>query len=233
MAPTMTARELIEYLRADSERDSFSPLDGWIAESRRFRAFAENNRSKIRKKIRTAAIPEGSRSVMLELEVARRFVEDRGCEVDYERFGQGTVRGPDLSVIFGGRTVVNLEVTQVQLPGGEPSACEEKLTRVVCHKLGQMPPGELNVLVLAAEGAAVKMEDVTAAMKRLKERVERRDGELLARIGFAEPAEFLKSFRRLSGIMVWPHEPSTRSVLWLNPEARPAISAPVAARLAA
>src|SRR5205823_97075 len=83
-------------------------------------------RAKIRKKLRTATTPESLRSVLLELEVARHLVEDRRCQVEYERYGQGRVRSPDLSVTFRAHTTLNLEVTEVQEPGVEMQEWEGK-----------------------------------------------------------------------------------------------------------
>jgi len=219
----MNAHELLTFLCEDPTDEAAARITPWITQSKRFHAFAVDNRTKIRKKLRTAATQESLQSVLLELEVARHFVADRRCRVEYERYGQGRGRSPDLTVTFRARTIVNLEVTQAQEPGAETPEWVGKLIGLVCQKLGQMMPESLNVLVVASEGGSLTIEEVTGAMKRLKERVEQREGDLLARFGFTDPSDFFKQFQWLSGIVVWKsqeHALGTGKSLWTNPQAR-------------
>lgn len=221
----MNIRELLEFILSDRKDESALTLSHWISESRRFHTFVDSNRSKIRKKLRTARTAESLRSVLLELEVARHFVADRRCLVEYERYGQGTVRSPDLTVTFRGK-VVNLEVTRIQIPSGEASDWEGKLINLVCYKLGQMLPECANLLVVATETGSLSIDEVAKAMKRLKERVEERDGDLLKRFGFGgDPSGFFKQFQWLSGILVWnTHGGESVRGLWENPQARRSLS---------
>jgi hypothetical protein len=230
----MNARELLAFLCEDPTNESAATITPWILESRRFHAFVDDNRAKIRKKLRTATTREGLRSVLIELEVARHFVADRRCLVEYERYGQGQVRSPDLTVTFRTRTALNLEVTQVQDPCGETPDWEGKLIGLVGHKLGQMMPESLNVLVVVTERGSLTLEDVTRTMKRLKERAEQREGNLLSRFGFADPSGFFKQFQWLSGIVVWKsQEPEAGKSLWINPQARRPLPAEIASLLMA
>jgi hypothetical protein len=222
----MTARELLVFLCDDPSHEAAAAIARWITESKQFHAFAETNRTKIRKKLRTATTREGLRSVLLELEIACHFVSDRRCQVEYELYGQGRVRSPDLTVTFRARTAINLEVTQVQAPVGETPDWEGKLIGLVCHKLGQMMPECINVLVVAPESGSLTFADVTLAMKRLKERMEQREGDLLPRFGFADPSGFFKQFQWLSGILVWKNQEEGKS-LWVNPQARRPLPAAV------
>lgn len=221
----MTARELLTFICDDPEGEAAADLTRWVTESRRFQAFVETNRTKIRRKLRAGAATGSVRGVLLELEVARRFVEDRRCQIEYERYGQGRVRSPDLTITFRTRTPFHLEVTHVQAPAPRLDGKREwggKLIGVVCHKLGQLMPEEINVLVISSEEGAPTPDDVAGAMKRLKERVERRDIELLSRFGYAGPAPFFKHFQWLSGILVW-----RGGGVWANPQARRAVPAEV------
>jgi hypothetical protein len=84
---------------------------GWLAGSNRFRAFAEANRDKIRKKLRGAADMESRRDVRAELRVAHLLMADRRIEVAFEAYGS-TKRGPDFTVTFRGGPSFNLEVTR-------------------------------------------------------------------------------------------------------------------------
>ena len=214
----MNARDVAAILCGGLPEDA-AVIGRWIQESRSFHAFADQNRAKIRKKLRTAGTAESLRSVILELEVARHFVVDRRCVVEYERYGQGGIRGPDLTVTFRARTVVNLEVTLLQGSGAD---WEGRLTGLVCQKLGQMIPETPNVLVLAADAGALTIDHVTETMRRLKVRMEGREAELLKRFGFDGPAGFFKQFQWLSGIVVWRGEAESGAgkSVWLNRQAR-------------
>jgi hypothetical protein len=219
----MNTRELLAFLFEDPTIEAATTITSWITQSRRFHAFALDNRTKIRKKLRTATTPEKRHSVLLELEVALHFLADRRCLVDYEPYGLGQGRSPDLSVTFRARTTLHLEVTQAQNPDLETPDWEGKLISLVCNKLGQMMPQSLNVLVVAAESSSLTLDEVSRAMKRLKERMEQRDGELMSRFGFADPSGFFKQFQWLSGIVVWTREEHTMGAgksLWTNPQAR-------------
>jgi len=218
----MNIRETLAFLWDDPTHETSTMITRWITESRLFHAFVVDNRAKIRKKLRTATTKESLESVLLELEVARHFVADRRCVVEYERYGQGRARSPDLTVTFRDRTVVNLEVTQMQNPDTQ-TEWEGKLISLVCHKLGQMIPENLNVLVVAPERGSLPIEDVTSTMKRLKLRTERRELELLSHFGFSDAFDFFKQFQRLSGILVWTtqeQELGNGKSLWSNPQGR-------------
>ena len=224
----MNTRELLAYLCEDPTHEAAAPINRRITESRRFHTFAADNRAKIRKKIRTATTPETLRSVLLELEVARRLVVDPRCVVEYERYGQGKVRSPDLTVTFRARTVVNVEVTQLQSPDTEASQWDGKLIGLVCHKLGQLMPESQNVLVLASESSSLTVEHVARAMKRLKAQIEQREGDFLSRFGFSDRSGFFKQFQRLGGILVWKcEEHEVENSLWTNPQAKHPIPAAV------
>lgn len=225
----MKAREIIIFICDDPDDEASRALAGWVTGSRRFQAFVEAHRTKIRKKLRAGAATGSMTGVLLELEVASRFVEDRRCLVEYERYGQGRVRSPDLTVTFRTRTTVHLEVTQLQAPAPAPDGArdwESKLIGVVCHKLGQLVPEEINVLVIASKEGALTRDDVAGAMRRLKERVERRDTELLTRFGYADPAAFFKAFQWLSGIVPWKG-----GGVWVNPQTRRQVPAEIIALL--
>src|SRR5262245_6964994 len=133
---SMTTREILDFLFENPSDPAANLMGNWLSESKRFAAFAFENRSKIRKKLRTATTPESLQSVLLELDVARRLVADHRCQVEYERYGQGRLRSPDLTATFRTHTVVNLEVTRVKSPTSPESALDGKLIPIVCHKLG-------------------------------------------------------------------------------------------------
>ena len=90
-------------------------LTDWLADSSRFRAFAERHRDKIRKKVRTATDAEALRDVRAELAVAYRLLADRRFELAFEAYGAGRV-GPDFTVTFRAGRIFNLEVTRLRRP---------------------------------------------------------------------------------------------------------------------
>lgn len=230
----MSAHELVAFLCEGSTHETAAVMMRWITASKRFHAFSVDHRTKIRKKLRIAGTPQNVRSALLELEVARHFIEDRRCLVEYERYGQGRVRSPDLTVTFRTQTAFNLEVTQVQEPGAETPEWEWKLIGLVCGKLGQMMPQSFNVLVVAPESGSLTVAEITGAMKRLKARIEQRESDLLSRFGFAEPAGFFKQFQWLSGILVWKREGDAGGngkSLWANPQVRRPLPAPIVSLL--
>jgi hypothetical protein len=224
----MTQAELFAFLfdpPADEESDAGeadATVAGWVGKSRRFHAFLVENRGKVRKKRRLARSAESRQSLLLELNIARCLVEDARCRVEYEKYGQGGERSPDLTVTFRTHTGLNLEATRVQrLEGGdEADGRAEKLIRIVCEKFGQVVPKSLNALVVAVDAGSMTEDEVNAAMKSLKRRVERREGDLLARVGCDDPADFFKQFQWLNGIVLCASTAPAGAVLWINPQAR-------------
>jgi hypothetical protein len=220
----MTNAELLAFLFAPPMAEADEILTNWILQSRRFQSFMVEYRAKVRKKRRLAWTPESLQSLLLELDIARHLVEDPRCRVEYEKYGQGRERTPDLTVTFRTRTGFNLEATRVQMAQAEVEGRAEKLIRIVCDKLGQSVPQMLNCLVVATEGGGITEDEVNAAMKSLKRRVEKRDNDLLSRVGFNDPADFYKQFQWLNGIVLCSpseeQEGSPKTIVWTNPQSR-------------
>jgi hypothetical protein len=93
-----------------------------------------------------------------------------------------------------------------------------KLTNTVCNKVGQMPPGMINILVIAPDGDGVDELDVAQTMKSLKGRAERKDDLFFARRGCVGAREFIKQYQQLSGILL--RRPGERPQLWVNAQAK-------------
>lgn len=219
----MTNAELFAFLFDPPDTDAEEALIRWLLESRRFQSFVVAYRAKVRKKLRLAQTPESLQSLLFELDIARHLLEDPRCQVEYEKFGQGKARTPDLTVTFRARTCFHLEATRVQIAHEEVEGRIEKLVRVVCDKLGQLVPQALNGLVIGMEGGVLTDEEVNTAMKTLKRRVEQREEALLSRLDVADPASFFKQFQWLHGIVVCaPTEPggSAATILWINTQSR-------------
>lgn len=218
----MTNAELFAFLFDHPTAEAEEMLARWVLQSRRFQSFLVEYRAKVRKKLRSARTPESLQSLLLELDIARRLVEDPRCRVEYEKYGQDKERSPDLTVTFRTRTCFNLEATRVQMPQGEAEARMEKLIRIVCDKLGQSVPHMLNCLVVATEGGSMSEDEVNAAMKSLKRRVEQPEGELPVRDEFSAPSDFYKQFQWLNGIVLYSlsEQGEQRTIVWTNPQSR-------------
>ena len=219
----MTNAELFAFLFAHPTAEVEEILIRWILQSRRFQSFMVEYRAKVRKKRRLARTPESLQSLLLELDLARHLVEEPRCRVEYEKYGQGKERNPDITVTFRTRTCFNLEATRVQMAQGEAEGRTEKLIRIVCDKLGQSVPQMLNCLVVAAEGVSMTDDEVNMAMKSLKRRVEQRDGERLSHVDFNDPSDFYKQFQWLNGIVLCsPSEQrdSPKTIVWTNSQSR-------------
>lgn len=190
---------LVEYLTdAEAGTALAADLRRWMEGSRPFRAFAEEHRDKIRKKIRIARDDEARRDLRAELAVAHAVLADRRVELAYERAG-ATVGGPDFTISFRGHVAFNLEVTRWR---GERAT----LARQIVAKLRQLPPSVANAVLVDVDASAA-LPELDDVMRRIRARAETR----------AERARLT----RLGGVYVWSEaEDPARAALWLNDAAR-------------
>jgi hypothetical protein len=192
----------------------------WVRESRRFKAFATTYRAKIRTKLRNVRDDGGLSDVRAELETAALLLREARFTLEYETYAASRQRGPDLTVTYRTHTRFNVEVRRVrrlELMDGDSEARTIKLMAVLCDKVGQMPPGLVNLLWLITEDALSEAE-LTQAGVTLRQLAERKVEDYFTRRGFQNAAAFLKQYQQLSGI-VQVQSPDQRSV-WLNPLAR-------------
>lgn len=194
-------------------------FEGWARDSRRFRAFATDYRSKLRAKLRNAPRDGGIYNLRAELETAALVLCEKRFMLEYEKYATLKQRGPDFTVTFKTHTPFNIEVRRirsVEMEDIDPEARTGKLMAVLCNKVGQMLPGIVNLLWLTAE-REISESDVTGAAAALRGLAERKTESYFQQRGFKGAADFLKQFQRLSGIVV--RQPD-EIVLWLNPLAR-------------
>lgn len=135
-------------------------LRRWCGESRPFLAFAEAHAPKIRKKARLATRDEERGDLLAELAVAALLLRDRRFAVLYEPYLAAGGRGPDFQVTYRTHTPFHVEVTRLRLlDPGDTAGSALKLARVVGDKIGQLPPGAVNLLAvlipLGVEGGAL------------------------------------------------------------------------------
>src|ERR1051325_10195105 len=90
------------------------PMGRWLAESRRFTAFVDDFRNKIRKKIRVTQERESLLDLRLELETAYLLLQERSLSLVYEPLLSGKSRGPDFAMSFTTSTAFMLEVTRLR-----------------------------------------------------------------------------------------------------------------------
>ena len=210
------AQYLFDRVPSDSLTDEVA---GWLAGSNRFRAFADANRDKIRKKLRGAADEDARRDVRAELRVAHLLLADRRIELAYEAYGS-TKRGPDFTVTFRGERGFNLEVTR---PRRAPDAAG--FGGPLLAKIRQLPPSVPNAVLLALENGEAEATDAAAAARALRDRADARDETYFATRGFKGTREFYERYLRLGGVVVWSDGAigDARAATWDNRSARIAL----------
>lgn len=201
--------ELLIAIFAHKRPAFYSEFEGWLRASRRFRDFAHEYRNKIRAKLNNAKHVGALDDLRAELEAAALLFSEQRFEVEYERYAAAKQRGPDFTVTFKRHTAFNVEVRRLPTDPG-------RLAAVICEKVRQFPPSIVNLLWLAGEGQLAKAS-VDEAGLRLRQQAERGENGYFEKHGFAGAAEFLKSYRHLSGIVL---HTSSGKAIWLNPLAR-------------
>jgi hypothetical protein len=218
-APTLVER-LVRHLVDGADDDPMGrELAGWLAESARFRRFAETNRDKIRKKLRSAADPEARLDVRAELRTARLLLADGRIELTFEPYGSGK-GGPDYGVTYRGERVFNVEVTRRR--GASSGAGDGGQ---LLAKLRQLPPSVPNAVLVAIEGDSAETYDVAAAMRGLRARAEANDEAFFTRRGLDGTRGFNQRSLRLGAVMVWCEGAigDARANVWINRSARIAV----------
>ena len=218
-----TTQTAVERLALDlSDRDPDDPMAdqllAWLSGSARFRAFAEANHDKIRKKFRTATDPEALLDVRAELQVARLMLADRRFDLSFEAYGSGKL-GPDFTITFRGARSFNLEVTRLRRLPTPGSAGSSLLT-----KLRQLPPSASNAVLLAIDDAGAAL-DIDATVRALRARADAKDEPFFAKRGLESSRGFYDRFLRLGGVFVWCEAAAgdARASLWVNRSARIAL----------
>jgi hypothetical protein len=228
MAHGITIDRLMEHLFGEAPASAMADeLSAGLAGSRRFRAFVDANRDKIRKKLR-GAVDDGARQdVRAELRVAQLLLADRRIELAFEPYGS-SIGGPDFLVTYRGHPAFNLEVTR-RRPGSRSGADGGALLA----KLRQLPPSVANVVLVAAEGGRAEPLDIAAAMRSLQVRADAGDDRFFAERGLDGTRGFRQRSLRLGAVIGWFETRSgeARVIRWTNPSARIAVPEPAARAL--
>ena len=221
-----TIDELLAYF-FDGQHAAFrAEFEGWVRSTRRFKAFAIDYRSKIRTKLKSASDDNGLQDLRAELATAFLLLGEDRFTLEYEKYAAAKVRGPDFTAIYKTHTPLNIEVRRLRSTemGEDADSLLLKLMAVLCDKIGQMPPGIINLLWLQAE-RPLAVEVLAQALVTLRQRADRKDEDFFKRRGFASAADFLKHDRQLSAIVV---HGSDSPVVWHNPTARHKLAGEIA-----
>jgi hypothetical protein len=184
----------------------------------RFGAFLIQYQTKIHKKARTLESPTSWQDLWLELWTAARLLADRRFTVAYETFAAQKVRGPDLTATFRANTVCQIEIKHVR---AELTAA--KWAEVVCSKLGQLPPGAINVLLVGTAATVAESCPAETALRELGQATQRGDDALFQRSGLAGARDYARQIVRLSGVLRvanWDLATTATTSLWRHPAAR-------------
>jgi hypothetical protein len=222
----MLADELLSYL-FDGQSHSLAPsMKEWLGSSRRFSAFVNTFRDKIRKKLRTTQDQEMLQDLRLELETAYLLLQEQPFSLVYEA-QCGQARCPDFAVTFTTSLTFMVETTRLRsvllpdLPFTTATGVDP-LADTICSKLGQLLPQQSNVLIVGVDSLHLTKSDLQAVMLRIQQRVEKGDSIFWQRYRFRDRADFFRHYQRLSEVLVrgmqWQADAPV--VAWINPQAK-------------
>lgn len=222
----MLVGELQAYL-FDGQPHSLAPVMAkWLASSRRFTAFVETFRDKIRKKLRTTQDPETQQDLRLELETAYLLLREPPFSLVYEPQCEQK-RCPDFAVTYTTRLTFMVEITRLRsvlLPDQPFTTATgvEPLADTICSKLGQLLPGQSNVLIVGVGSLHLTQSDLQGVMLRIQQRAERSDSAFWQRYRLRDRADFFRHYQRLSEVLVrgLQLQADAPVVGWINPQAK-------------
>ena len=217
----MLIDELAAYIFDGQPHFLSAGMETWLVSSRRFAAFVDTFRDKIRKKIRGLPDQESILDLGLELESAYLLLQERPFSVVYEPDRATGGRGTDFAVSYTTRLTFMLEVTRMRAEAADQNDFGARLSETICGKLGQMQAQRSNVLLVGVESQQLTANDLRSIMLNLQQRAERNELPFLNRY-FRDRADFFQHYLRLSEVLVRDsHLQSSRSAVgWLNPQAR-------------
>lgn len=205
-------------------------ISDWLSSSRRFADFVDTYQNKIRKKLRAAATSGVAGDLQLELETAYLLLREISLGVTYEPEHRVAGRSPDFAVGFTTSLTFMVEVTRIRrvnLVNG--AVASDRITDVLCDKLGQMRAQRSNLLVIGIESMTPSINELQAVITRMRQQAERNDPQVISRHGFQNRAGFFEKLQRMSAVMVRgvPMENATPVILWENKHARDPLPAKV------
>lgn len=238
----MVIDELLTYLFDGQPHLLTTPMERWLASSRRFTAFVTTFRDKIRKKLRVTQDQETLFDLRLELETAYLLLQEKTLSLVYEPEQSRQVRSPDFAVTYTTSLTFMVEVTRLRsvqdkaptllpaqtrvssLPDNALplSLLGERLADGICSKLGQLLPQRANVLIVGVDSQGLTQRDLQAVMLRIQQRAERNDLAFWQRYRFRDRADFFRHHQRLSEVLMRGSQlqPGEPVAVWVNPQAK-------------
>jgi hypothetical protein len=237
----MLVDELLTYLFDGQAHLLAAQLATWLASSRRFTTFVETFRTKVRKKLRVRQDVESLLDLQLELETAYLLLQEPRFSLVYEPQLGGKTRGPDFAVTYTSSVVFMVEVTRLrpargitthisEAQGQGPAAnttsprspVEERLTDLVCSKLGQLQLQRTNILLAGLTPPGLTQDTLRTGMLHLQQRAERNEPAVVGRYGLRDRGDFFQHYQRLSELIVrgTPLRAGNPVIGWVNPQAR-------------
>ena len=225
----MLTDELIDFLFDRRPHMLAKPMETWLISSRRFTAFVDIFRDKIRKKIRVTRDSETVLDLRLELDTAYRLLQERTLSLTYEPQLAEKIRSPDFAVTFTTSVTFMLEVTRLRTnqktteeSGSGTNAIGDRFADAVCSKLGQLIHQQSNILLVGVDEMNLTEDDVRVAMLRMQGRAERSDPTFFQHYRLQGRTEFFRHYQRLSEILVrWTGLQKKGSfIAWANPQAK-------------
>jgi hypothetical protein len=211
-------RELLVGLFGDLGHPLASRCAQQMAICPRFGAFLDVYRGKIGKKVRSLEGPGSWHDLWLELWTAARLLSDRRFEIAYESYAAQKMRGPDLTATFRTHITCHIEIKHVRAELGLA-----KWTEVLCSKLGQLPSGAINVLLVGTRAQIVESCPAESAVSKLGQAAQRGEDVVFQRYGLPGARDYSRQMMRLSGVLRvadWDLDSEARYSLWRSPTAR-------------
>ena len=147
-----TLDALLDSIFEGNPTTLYADFAAWAQESRRFRAFATEHRTKIRAKLRHAHGEGGMQDLRAEIETAALLLREKRFTLEYENAAAKGRAGLHRDV----QDAYAVQRRGAAHPGTNwtprTPTHKGKLMAVLCDKVGQMPPGNINLLWLAADG---------------------------------------------------------------------------------
>lgn len=214
--------DLLTFLFESPTHPLYTQVATHLRTSRAYLQFVETYRDKIRKKLRILKEGESALNLGAELATAYALLQEPRFTLEYEKHTKQ--RGPDFTVTYRTHTLFNLEVTRIRSTEAGPPAVPDspaldKFMKVICEKVGQMPSGVMNVLLIVLETPEMTFADLGQATVRLKQLADQKTEAYFNHRGFEDAADFLRQYRNLSAILL--HRPNeSPDLLWQNSIAR-------------
>jgi hypothetical protein len=160
--------------------------------------------------MRVASDHDTQLDLRCELETAYRLLAEKKFTLEYEKYGQGGQRSPDLTITYRTHTLLNVEVTRPRITGD----AADKLVESLCDKVGQMVNNSLNLLVIYAP--ETNINHLVEGATTLRGLAEHKDEEFFIRRRFKDARDFIRQYQNLSAVGL----KSSSVFVWDNPLAK-------------